>query len=169
MSDLFEDPQTEDGAEEMVTRAFSRCQNWPKERIGIKGLAEALTRAATRFGVSEARIVAECAESSQYCPTDADLINIARGLRPAEPEKTSRRCPMELCDGSGWRSVCHLHTHYARPNGPAYVEKEIISRAVFDEISGKMPGTNQKVYESRYRCACHPARQDEIEKRGKYA
>ncbi len=169
MSDFFEEPQGEDSTEEMVTRAFSRCQNGPKERIGIKGLADALTRAADRFGVPAARIVAECAESSQYCPTDADLINVARGLKPAEPEQTSRRCPLGMCDGSGWREVCHLHTHYARLNGPAYVEKEIISREVFDQISDKLHGTNQSVYESRYRCRCHPARQDEIEKRGKYA
>ncbi len=171
MMDRFDRTEEQRGnsADEIAARAFSRCQNWPKDRIGISGIAEALERVSKRFGVPMERIVTECAESSAYCPTDADLINVARSLKPADPTPGARKCPLDICDGSGWRQVCHLHTHHDRPGGGVWVEKEIITQAQFDELSRKVDWQSQMVYESRYRCVCHPPIPQDIEKKGKYA
>ena len=91
--DRFEDDEPiGEGPEDLVTKAFSRCQNWPKERLGILGLAQGLKKSAERFSVSMEAIVERCAEISQYCPTDADLLTVGRDLRAAidrsnEPNK----------------------------------------------------------------------------------
>ncbi len=83
MMDRFDRTEQEPGEtpEEIVTRAFSRCQNWPKERLGVLGLAQGLRRASDRFAIPMNDIVLRCAEASQYCPTDADLITVAREMR----------------------------------------------------------------------------------------
>ena len=83
MSDYLDNEHepTDDGPEELVTRAFSRCSNWPKDRLGVLGLSQGLRKAADRFSVTMQAIVARCAETSQYCPTDADLINVGRDLK----------------------------------------------------------------------------------------
>ncbi len=166
--DRMEEPR-EHNTEDMAVRAFSRCQNWPKDRTGIAGLVEGLERAASRFGVPVARIITECVETSPYCPTDADLINIARGLKPADPDPGQRECPLQLCDGSGWRQIYHMHSHHPKAGGGEWIERVTITREAFDDLSRKVDWKAQMVYESRYRCACHPARPDDIEKKGKYA
>lgn len=71
----------EDTPEELVTRAFSRCQNWPKERLGVIGLAQGLRRAGDQMAVELKAIVEHCATNSPYCPTDADLLTAARVIR----------------------------------------------------------------------------------------
>jgi hypothetical protein len=153
---------------ELVAR-LSRTKNYPRDEVGVVYLAEGLIRATSDTGMNAEQIVKACAIANEWCPTDADMMAAAREMKISAASSGPRRCPLDLCDGSGWRDVCYLHTRHARPDGPAYVEREVISRAVFDQISGKLRGTNQSAYESRYRCACHPPRQDEIDKRGKYA
>ena len=153
---------------ELIER-LSRTKKYPTDIAGLNFLAEGLIRASQETGVPAQQIVMKCSITSEWCPTDAEMMATAREMKTATVQSGQRRCPVALCDGSGWREVCHLHTRHARPGGAAYVEKEIISREVFNQISDKLHGTNQSVYESRYRCQCHPARQDEIEKRGKYA
>lgn len=157
----------EDSMEETVRRAFSRCPNFPKDRPGVDGLVQGLETAAKRFKVSIPAIIAECVEKTQYCPTDYDLIEVARGLKPAEIQQGPRECPHGICDGSGWRDIFHLHTQHAKPGGGCWIERETMTMAQYDLWHGPKPG--QEVYASRCRCTCHPARADEIEKRGKYA
>ncbi len=142
------------GSEELVMRAFSRCQNFPKERVGVLGLAQGLQGASDKFMVPMSSIIAACVRESTFCPTDHDLMNIARGMQP-DKQVGPRACPNDLCDGSGWRQVHHLHTPRGRA-GAAWVVKEIISREQYEELRGKVAETGQSVYESRYRCACHP-------------
>ena len=166
---MFDAESHEIGLEEMVTRAFSRCSNFPKERIGVQGLADGLKLAAKRFGVPPSRIVAECAETSGYCPTDADMIGVARSLRPADPEPSPRFCPLGVCDGTGWVQCHHLHTKHSRPGGASWVEKEAITQTQFDSLAKQVDWQSQSVYESRRRCECHPPRPEDVEKKGKYA
>lgn len=158
--------------EEMVTRAFARCSNFPKERSGIIGLAQGLGNACERFRVAAERVIERSIEISVYCPTDTDLFNVARDLAPAK-QQPSGKCPHSRCDGSGWLEVLHLHTHHVGDDTrPAYVEKEIISRQVYNAFAAQFDAKRrpyQMAYESRYRCSCHPPKEEEREKRGKYA
>ena len=155
--------------EELVMRAFARCSNNPKERAGILGLAQGLKAASDRFGVTMVSIIRECVESSTFCPTDTDLLNVARELRGPEKVKAARssKCPFALCDGSGWRECWHFHTHHGGAGEtPAYVEKKLISREeylVMAKVWGPGSDGTQQVYESRYRCKCHPPREPDAE------
>ena len=157
----------EDSIEESVRLAFSRCPNFPKDQIGFDGLVKGLRDSAKRFKVSESAIIAECVETTQYCPTDYDLINVARSLRPADLQKGPRVCPVGKCDGSGWLATWWLITQRSADGGGVWVEKQQMSVQQYDEWRGPKP--NQEVYAARHRCTCHPPRADELEKRGKYA
>ena len=95
--------------EQMVVAAFSRCQNYHKERAGVLGLAQGLRNAATATGVTMAAIVARCQELSQYCPTDYDLGQVAAELAVLSRPKAPMGC--EKCQGSGWEShTSHVET-----------------------------------------------------------
>ena len=61
------------GPEELVVKYFSRCSNYPKERIGVIGLAQALRRIATEKVVDMDALCSRCALASPFCPTDAEL------------------------------------------------------------------------------------------------
>lgn len=67
-------------AHELIGR-FARCAKYPEDLDGINFLAEGLERAAKTTGVAMADIVDACTAISQYCPTDADLLTVARGIR----------------------------------------------------------------------------------------
>jgi len=84
------DEPDQENPEEMVRRAFSRCSNFPDDKFGVLGLAQGLKRASSRTGVPMERIVAECADTSVYCPTDADLLTVARGIRDASKRAVQR-------------------------------------------------------------------------------
>ena len=111
--------QPEQAPEDLVISAFSRCQNYPKERTGVLGLAQGLRNAATVSGTQMAAIVARCQELSQYCPTDYDLLQVANELALLSRPRAPMGC--RECQGSGWRSyVKHVETaageydaHYA--------------------------------------------------------
>ncbi len=146
---------------------LSRTKNYPRDDDGLTFLAEGLIRAAS-IGVDPVRIVMEWSAVSEWCPTDADLMNTARMLKP-DPNPSQRLCQFGICDGSGWQQVHHMHIHHAKPGGGVWVEKSTITRDQFDDLSRKIDWKTQMVYESRYRCSCHPPRPDDIEKKGKYA
>ncbi len=65
---------------ELVAR-FSRTRNYPKDEAGVVYLAEGLIRAADQTGVLGSAIVFRCAAESDWCPSDADLLTIAREIR----------------------------------------------------------------------------------------
>lgn len=157
--------------EEQVA-AFARCPNYPRDENGVLFLAQGLRKAATRHGLRMSAIVEECLTTSGYCPTDLDMMNVARSLaigrggQQACESRKPTKCPFELCDGSGWREVCHMWTHHGDSDGgPAWVEKGIITRDQYDALSKKVDWVKQAVYESRYRCKCHPPREVEEPKR----
>lgn len=95
--------------EDIVIAAFSRCQNYPKERAGVLGLAQGLRNAATATGIAMAAIVARCQELSQYCPTDYDINQVANELAVLSRPHVPMGC--EKCQGSGWESyTSHVET-----------------------------------------------------------
>jgi hypothetical protein len=58
------------------------------------------------------------------------------------------------------------------PEDPLWTKKEQLTREQYEELSlriGSQPLDPQSVHAARFRCKCHPARPDEIEKRGRYA
>ena len=60
---------------------FQRCVNYPKDAEGVSALVEGLARAARETDIQIEEIVSRCAELSQYCPTDADLLKVAEEIR----------------------------------------------------------------------------------------
>ena len=166
------------GIPEELVVAFSRCQNYPRDPEGVLFLAQGLRRVSDSEGVPMQAIVDRCLMTSGFCPTDWDFVNIAKDIkhdskRTEAVEQTGpRKCPLGICDGSGWREAFYLWTRHAgtSEDNPAWIEKTAITREQYDDLSTKVgTGGAQETYSARYRCKCHPPRQDEIEKRGRYA
>ena len=76
----MQNDKPEDDPLELVTR-FLRCGNFPKDRTGIQLLAQGLVKAAQLTGVSMAEITERCANESEFCPTDHDLITVGQEIR----------------------------------------------------------------------------------------
>jgi hypothetical protein len=150
-------PQTEDPVQ-LVTEAFSRCSNYPKESAGIFGLAQGLAKAARVTGIAMRAIVERCAEISQWCPTDLDLMNVARELQPGRESVRPSKCSHGLCDGSGWRIVYYLWTWHGGES--AWIEKTKITEAQYEDLklkvdwNGQAPQLAQEVYSGAARCKC---------------
>lgn len=77
----------EQGNPEDLVQAFAPCGNFPKERHGVLMLAQALARASKDFGIEMAAIVRECSDSSSWCPTPADIRNVAMSMRDSARNK----------------------------------------------------------------------------------
>ena len=144
---------------------FERCVNYPRDRAGVQALAQGLAKASQITGISAAKIVERCCEESSRCPTDAELLQTARGLQaPNSEERKKRRgpCPLKACDGSGFIRVCFLWTHKTEKLGEEihnYVEKELISEQQYDHLRKIVDWKTQEVYDSVRRCRCNPARE----------
>ena len=152
-----------DEPEELVIRAFSRCGNYPKERAGVLGLAQGLLKASEKFHVPMQRIIQECIESSTFCPTDHDLLEVARALKKVPDKPKETKCSFGLCDGSGWRESFMLHTvHPGDETHSSWIEKEpIANRETYDKLAKSVDWKTQMAYEGRYRCKCHPPRAED--------
>jgi len=59
---------------------LSRTKNYPKDEAGLVGLAEGLIRAAAATGANPQQIVMVCATTSEWCPTDFDLMTVAKQI-----------------------------------------------------------------------------------------
>ena len=77
MSDLYDDEPDQLSPEDICRQAFSRCSNWPEDRLGQIGLAQGLSHASKRFRISQEDLIERCRELSAFCPTDADLLRVA--------------------------------------------------------------------------------------------
>ena len=77
MSDMFSDEPEAATPEDLCRQAFSRCSNWPEDRLGQIGLAQGLYRASGRFRITQEDLITRCRELSAFCPTDADLMRVA--------------------------------------------------------------------------------------------
>lgn len=117
----IDQPQTD--FEKLVTMAFSRCTNWPKEPDGISGLVQGLQRACQETGIEPVALVNRCAELSHFCPTDKDLLKVAREMRAAaraeiertKPPAWAREKVCEKCDGTGFEMVIRQCGDFAIP------------------------------------------------------
>ena len=76
---------------EIVTKTFSRCSNWPTDPLGIEGLTEGLAEAVKQTGIPGIEIVKKCAELSDFCPTDHNLIEIAWELKAERSRQTEAK------------------------------------------------------------------------------
>lgn len=77
--------------EEIVLRFFSRCHNFPKDRLGVIGLAQCLARAAQETGYSALLIAQRLADDSPYCPTDFDILNAAYAMKKRAADQEQAR------------------------------------------------------------------------------
>src|SRR5215472_15656753 len=75
---------------------LSRTKNFPKDKIGIESLADGLMKAAVRHRVLQTAIIDVASETSEYCPTDADLMRIAGDLRAKEDRESVPPGTMEF-------------------------------------------------------------------------
>jgi hypothetical protein len=140
--------------EQLCVAAFSRCSNWPNERLGQIGLAQGLAKACADFGQDARAVVAKCKELSAFCPTDFDLLAVARDMRDeqrrAKPAREYMHTPKcALCGDSGWQPCYWLHT---RVGGK--VRKEEItaeSAAAFWAAAPELRKA-QTVYDAVRRC-----------------
>lgn len=64
---------------ELVSK-LSRTNKYPSEEEGVIHLAQALQKASDSTQIGAGRIVDRCASISAWCPTDADLLTVARDL-----------------------------------------------------------------------------------------
>ena len=65
---------------ELIAR-LSRTKNYPKDEPGLVFLAEGLMRAAAETGANPQQIIMLCATTSEWCPTDLDLMTVAKQIR----------------------------------------------------------------------------------------
>jgi hypothetical protein len=83
-----------------IIARLSRTKNYPRDEDGLTFLAEGLIRAAAETGANAQQIVMVCATTSEWCPTDADLMNIARQIR--DEQKRAQEA-LEPSVESQWR------------------------------------------------------------------
>ncbi len=65
---------------ELVAR-LSRTKNYPKDENGVVYLAEGLMLAVKETGANPEQIIMVCRTTSEWCPTDADLMTMGRQIR----------------------------------------------------------------------------------------
>ncbi len=86
---------------ELIGR-LSRTKNYPKEPAGLMFLAEGLMRACAETGAPGQQIVMICATTSEWCPTDADLMTVAKQIRDEQKRAQETMAPSVE---SEWRKV----------------------------------------------------------------
>lgn len=93
-----------EGPEQAVARFFSRCSNCPKDPLGIAGLAQGLSNACEKTGIDPVELCKHCADLSEYCPTNFDLLTVAREMY-AERRRTQND-EEERLKIAEWKRVC---------------------------------------------------------------
>ena len=99
-----------------LVAVFERCSNYPRDERGVQALADGLLAAETAMLVPAAEIVARCARESTFCPTDADLLTVAREIRD-EHRRAEQRDETE-----DWRRI------YGPPQ-PFNIARDFFARA----------------------------------------
>ena len=87
--------EPKEDALELISK-FSRAANFPKEELDVIALAQGLARASARTGVLMSRIVQECLDTSQWCPTDHDMLKVAESIAG----------PPQIMARSAFGSIC---------------------------------------------------------------
>lgn len=101
--------------------AFTRCMNYPKDEDGVAALARGLMWAASSTDIPMHRIVEECCRISMYCPTDADMLTVARDIRgPEQAEEIPIPSPDTV--RKQWQALAHQFPHIME-NGRLWQEQ----------------------------------------------
>lgn len=162
MPDLYEDESLEElSPEDLCRQAFSRCSNWPEDRLGQIGLAQGLYRASERFKITQQDLINRCKELSAFCPTDADLLRVAgemftqrkgamEAARNQRKEWEREYGPPRAFDQPDWKSIgdnsnsrhaqlwAGLRDHFKVNNGkwPSFRDMAPIARKLgFDDYA----------------------------------
>lgn len=110
---------------------FQRCRNYPRSDEELGHMAEALERASDKYGIPMQTIVSECLDASEWCPTDADLMNVAAGIRG--PEKAEDLpAPRSEEVRRGWHAFVHQF--------PQIMENGRLWEKDFAEVCAKVRG-----------------------------
>ncbi len=151
-----------------IIERLSRTKNYPRDINGLNFLAEGLTRAAGSTGVDPSRIVKACAAASEWCPTDADLLSVARDIARLDAVAAGtydttaggsnsagrHRPPCARCQNSGWEIVWTLHT-LGPDNNWRHAKRENVTQDQAVDLISKIDGRRQQVYSGARRClAC---------------
>lgn len=138
-----------------ITLKLSRQANFPDSEQGIKDLAKGLQKAVA-LGISPDQLIEACKSASPYCPTDWDMMQVARDLLPHQLrpsyETKEPKCPH--CHGTGWAEFFYLVTHESPGNKSSYKRREQISRAIYEGLVDKVDHIQQETYSAVKRCAC---------------
>ena len=150
----------------LVSR-LERTAGYPRSDDGVEFLARGLQKASATTGIKEARIVERCAEISRYCPTDSDLLTVAKDIARLDAlaggtfdsqagagnhvaANPPRSCPK--CHGTGWEIVYALHTFEGGQHN--FVRKERITEDRANELWPKIDTRKQMIYSGARRCHC---------------
>jgi len=117
---------------------LSRTRNFPQTEDGVMDLAQGLMRAAGMIAVDAGDIVRRCADLSEFCPTDADLLNVARDLREERDREEQRATPSQEAQ---WRK------QYGPPQDFAVVIPKKPKRRddeLWEKLRAKFPGAGRR-------------------------
>lgn len=136
-------------ATELVVAHLERTQNYPKTDEGIDALARGLKHASDSTGVGAGRIVEKCAHESKFCPTDYDLLVVAKELARGDaiaggtfdslagaanvaPQATQETLKAEYGDAIpfDWHQIDHAHVKGVKDR----------ERSLLTAIKAKYPG-----------------------------
>ena len=118
---------------------LSRTKNYPKDDDGLTFLAEGLMRAAADTGANPDQIVMVCATTSEWCPTDHDLVTIGRQIR--DEQKRAQEA-LEPSVESQWRKKYGPPTPYdwKALDMPKVCAVKSREKKMLDQIKAKYPG-----------------------------
>lgn len=148
-----------------IVSRLSRTKRFPTTRDELEGLAEGLQCAHKATGVPGPQIVTKCAELSEWCPTDADLLTVARdiarcaqvaqgsfdSMAHAKPPAGAEGCA--LCHGSGFQIIYTLLS-YEGGSKYSYRKRENVSESQARELQERIDPTKQEIFSGARRCPC---------------
>ncbi len=150
---------------ELVSK-LSRTKKYPTDDDGVQHLARGLQQASESASIGAGRIIDRCAQISEWCPTDAELLSVARDIAREDAvasgtfdstatsgnsyrSPTEPRCP--ICDGTGFQIIWTLHT---RGRGDwKHAHRQNITEAEARELARKIDDNLQRVYSGALGCA----------------
>jgi hypothetical protein len=74
---------------------LSRTRNFPQSEDGVKDLAESLDRISEVIGIDPAHLVQLCADTLEFCPSDAEMWTLARDIKEELRRERERTSPSQ--------------------------------------------------------------------------
>jgi hypothetical protein len=88
----------------LLIAVFQRNKQYPRDAEGVIMLAQGLVKASEATGIAMEAIVEACRVASEYCPTDYDLLKVAREMKSAELEQQEHQRQATL--HQRWEKEC---------------------------------------------------------------